>query len=216
MPHVGYTFILHSQYQWRIQDFQDRKVPTHEGERQSIIYYNFCWNCIMKMTEFGPKGRRTRISNGRFTSATEYLVVFLEGFFTVLDGLEIVLILIGIKGIHKGSFILERKRCRFQPVALFSICVFILQRQQQWQRPKKKNRFPSSINEPQGWRFSGGHKPWVCICPWAVYSLNAEVHRFRGSDHRDSEQHVVTDLRRLKRATRYWVTRTTGLNELLD
>ena len=85
----------------------------------------------MKMTEFGPKGRGTRISNGRLTSATEYLVVFLEVFFRLLDGLEIVLLLIGIKGIHKGSFILERKRCRFQPVALFSICVFILQRQQQ-------------------------------------------------------------------------------------
>ena len=35
-----------------------------------------------------------------------------------------------------GAFILERKRKRhrFQSVALFSICVFILQRQQQRQR----------------------------------------------------------------------------------
>ena len=31
----------------------------------------------------------------------------------------------------KGLFISERKRCRFQPVALFPIHVFILQEQQQ-------------------------------------------------------------------------------------
>ena len=43
----------------------------------------------------------------------------------------------------KGSFILERKRKRhhFQPVALFPICVFILQQQQQRQRSKKKVAF---------------------------------------------------------------------------
>ena len=37
-----------------------------------------------------------------------------------------------------------------------------------------------------------------------VYLLDAEVHGLWGSDHRDSEQHVVTDLRRLKWTTNYF------------
>ena len=49
--------------------------------------------------------------------------------------------------VRKGSFILERKRKRrrFQPVALFPICVFILQRQQQRQRSKEKIAFAFAL-----------------------------------------------------------------------
>ena len=49
----------------------------------------------------------------------------------------------------KGSFILERKRTRkrhrFQPVALFPICVFILQRQQ-WRQTSKKKSLSRSLS----------------------------------------------------------------------
>ena len=80
-----------------------------------------------------------------------------ERFLTRLDGTQLpvkdALVCIASDPMTKqvtteGSFILKRKRKphRFQPAALFPICVFILQRQQRQQKDQRKNWFLLSLS----------------------------------------------------------------------